>query len=253
MTASARDVAAVQRDEVAAARYRAATQRDAIQLLDGSRSVGASERIIRAAGHRKRVARTRAQVAEQHLQAERDRRVAAQDREQSAFERLHALVDRERLADALATAAVDPLTGARMRAPGLLELDRDVLGCHRTGRSLVVAYVDVIGLKALNDSAGHAAGDELLIGVVALLMEHLRAYDLIIRIGGDEFLCAMTGMPRLDVERRFEGIADALAATSAGAAIRTGFAELAPGETVQELVARADGQLIGRPHGGHGP
>jgi diguanylate cyclase (GGDEF)-like protein len=50
----------------------------------------------------------------------------------------------------------------------------------------VVAYVDVIGLKTLNDSAGHSAGDKLLQHVVALIKKHLRSYDLIIRMGGDE-------------------------------------------------------------------
>jgi len=250
-TARARDVAAVHRDELAAARQRAAVKRDAIGLRDDARHISASERIILAAGQRKRAARARADSAEQRVQADDDRRVAAQDREQSAFERLHALVDRERLADALASAAVDPLTGARMRAPGLVELDRELLCCHRTGHSLVVAYVDVVGLKTLNDTEGHAAGDELLVGVVALLKEHLRAYDLIIRIGGDEFLCAMSAMTLVDARLRFAGIAETLAAAPGGTAIRTGFAMLAPGETTVQLIARADGQLIGRPHTDH--
>lgn len=251
VTARARDVAAVQRDEVAAARYRAASRRDAIQVHDGALSVSASERIIRAAGQRKRAARTRADAAEQRVLADEDRLIAAQDREQSAFERMHALVDRERLADALASAAVDSLTGARMRAPGLIELERELLCCHRTGRSLVVAYVDIVGLKTLNDTAGHGAGDELLVGVVALLKEHLRAYDLIIRIGGDEFLCAMGAMTLLDARLRFAGIAETLAAARVAASIRTGFAMLAPGETTAQLIARADGQLIGRSHTDH--
>jgi diguanylate cyclase (GGDEF)-like protein len=248
----ARDVAATRRDEVAAARSRAGVRRTAT-AGGGARPVSASERIIRAAGQRKREARIRAEVAQQGAMASRDRRIAAQDREQAAFERLHALVDRERLADALAATELDPLTGARTRAAGLTDLDREVACCQRTGRSLVVAYVDVIGLKELNDTKGHRAGDDLLALVVALLKTQLRSYDLIVRLGGDEFLCAMTAMTVHDVRRRFADLAGPLAAASGGAAIRTGFAALGPGETAAALIARADGQLIARPHATHVP
>lgn len=252
-SADARDVAAAARDEVATARQRAITMRLAGSRPDGAPVMGASEWIIRAAGSRKRAERRRADSAVQGAFALHDRQDAAEDREQAARERLHALVDREVLADALADAEVDPLTGARMRAAGLADLDRELLCCHRTGRSLVVAYVDVVGLKALNDREGHGAGDELLVGVVALLKRHLRAYDLIIRVGGDEFLCAMTGLELPEAQQRFDQIADALAQAPGGASIRTGFAELAEGDTTVELIARADDQLLGRAHHQHTP
>jgi diguanylate cyclase (GGDEF)-like protein len=250
-SASARDVAAVARDEVAAVRHLAVVQRSAASARDGARTMSAAERIIRAAGQRKRAERLRAEAAEQDALAEQDR--SAQDREQAAFERLHALVDRELLADALAGAEVDALTGARMRAAGMTDLERELLCCHRTSRSLVVACVDVVGFKALNDSANHAAADELLVQIVALVKQHLRAYDLIIRVGGNAFLCAMTAMPLADVRRRFNQIAAALAAAPGAAAIRTGCAELVPDETITELIARADGELRERPHADHGP
>ena len=60
----------------------------------------------------------------------------------------------------------------------------------RTQRSFVLAFIDVDGLKTTNDSLGHAAGDELLRRVVDTVRDHLRSYDLIVRFGGDEFLCA---------------------------------------------------------------
>lgn len=250
VSANARDAAAAARDELAGARYRAVARQFA---QDGPRAIGASERMIRAAGERRRSDRVRAEAAEQGALADRDRRVAAQDRELAACERLHALVDRELLADALAEAEVDPLTGARMRAAGLADLDRELLCCSRTSRSLVVAYVDVVGLKTLNDTEGHGAGDALLVRVVALLRQHMRSYDLIIRLGGDEFLCTMTGVALPDVRRRFVQIAAKLSAGPGSVALRTGFSELTAGDTTVALIARADAQMLGRPHGTHAP
>lgn len=66
-----------------------------------------------------------------------------------------------------------------------------------------MAYVDAVGLKTLNDTEGHAVGDELLKRVVQLIRTHLRPYDLIIRLGGDEFLCAMSNMSLREARRRF--------------------------------------------------
>ena len=171
------------------------------------------------------------------------------DREQGARDRLQALADREALACALAITEMDPLTGARTRAAGLADLDRELDRSRRTSSTLVVVYVDVVGLKKLNDSEGHAAGDRLLTRVVVLLTDHLRPYDLIVRLAGDEFLCAMSNMTLSDARRRFSAIAVALASSKAGA-LRTGFAELTGEETAAELIMRADSQLIDS-HRGH--
>jgi diguanylate cyclase (GGDEF)-like protein len=157
---------------------------------------------------------------------------------------MQALADREALARALAITAIDPLTGARARAPGLTDLDHELDRSRRTGSTLVIVYVDVVGLKRLNDSEGHDAGDRLLRRVVAVIGEHLRPYDLIVRLAGDEFLCAMSNMTLQDARRRFSAIASALAASSEAGALRTGLAELNGAETATELIARADSQLI---------
>lgn len=115
---------------------------------------------------------------------------------------------------------------------------------RRTGATLVVAYADVVGLKRVNDSDGHEAGDRLLKKVVALMTVHLRSYDLIVRLAGDEFLCAMSNMTLADARDRFSAIAGALAGASEAGAIRSGFAELVADESATELIARADGQLV---------
>jgi diguanylate cyclase (GGDEF)-like protein len=123
-------------------------------------------------------------------------------------------------------------------------LDRELTRCHRTHTTLVVAYLDVVGLKTVNDREGHAAGDVLLKTVIRHVRGQLRPYDLVIRLGGDEFLCAMSSMTQRDARRRFADVSATLAAAPVGGAIRTGFAELAPDEDALELIARADGELV---------
>lgn len=248
----ARDLAALARDQAADARDLAMLQRDAAYEQDlDTRMVTGEEIIMRAAEGRKRAAQHRAQTAEQRALAAQDRQAATEDREQAARDRLQALADLEALARQLAIAETDPLTGSRGRAAGLIDLDHEVDRCRRTTGLLVVVYVDFVGLKAVNDTMGHGAGDELLKRGVQLIKEHLRSYDLVIRLGGDEFLCVISNMPLLDARQRFSGIAAALAAASYPGAIRTGFAELTPDETPTELIARADGELIESHRGDH--
>lgn len=242
--ASARDLAALARDHAADARDLASARRDAADAAHGTRAAPGADTAIRAAERRERAAQQRARAAEQRTVAAHDRQRAAADREQAAHDREHALADRETLKRQLAMAETDPLTGARARAAGLDDLDTELNRCRRTGSSLVVAYVDSIGLKTLNDTEGHGAGDELLKRVVQLIRKHVRPYDLIIRLGGDEFLCAMSNMTALNARRRFSAVAAALAGPPSAGAIRTGFAELRSNETATELIARADKELV---------
>ena len=102
---------------------------------------------------------------------------------------------------------------------------------------------NVVGLKHVNDSEGHDAGDRLLKRVVATISEHLRPYDFIVRLGGDEFLCALSNMTLTEARRRFHDVAGTLATGGQPAALRTGFAQLTAQDTATELIARADTQL----------
>jgi diguanylate cyclase (GGDEF)-like protein len=247
-TARARDLAGLERDRAASARDLAMARRDGAYERDGARAVTGAEIVMRAAEQRRRAAEYRAQAAVHRDQAALDRVAAANDREQGARDRRQALADCEVLARALAVKEIDPLTGARTRAAGLTDLDHELDRCHRTASTLVVAYVDVVGLKHVNDSEGHDAGDRLRRRVVALIGQHLRSYDLIIRIGGDEFLCAMANMTLDDARERLSATASALAGSEEAGAIRFGFAELAPDETATELIARADRQLVKSRH-----
>lgn len=91
------------------------------------------------------------------------------------------------LRQARAAASTDPLTGLANRDGFDRDLKREVRRALRSKRPLALLYFDVDGLKAVNDSLGHAAGDELL-GIVARALRRAgRGGDTIARIGGDEF------------------------------------------------------------------
>jgi two-component system cell cycle response regulator len=164
------------------------------------------------------------------------------DRTHAADDRVAASTDRAISARERATSSIDSLTGAHRRDPGMVELGREVARAQRTGTPLVLVFVDVDGLKRTNDSLGHAAGDKLLHRVVRTVRSHCRPYDLIIRYGGDEFLCALLDATLATADERFSLIGADLAAEPP-ASISIGLAELAASDEPDGLVARADAEM----------
>ncbi|WP_199699060.1 sensor domain-containing diguanylate cyclase [Oleomonas cavernae] len=77
----------------------------------------------------------------------------------------------------------DELTGLHNRR-GFYKLAEEVLS---SGQRCLLAFIDVDGLKRVNDTLGHAAGDALIIGVAETLRQGFRRSDIIARMGGDEF------------------------------------------------------------------
>jgi diguanylate cyclase (GGDEF)-like protein len=144
-------------------------------------------------------------------------------------------------------AALDDLTGALRRGVGLRLLQAEIDRVRRAGAPMVVAFLDVDGLKHVNDTQGHAAGDRLLQSVAQTLRRRLRSYDLVIRYGGDEFLCAMTGAGVDEARAKLALIAAELAQSAGGPAVSVGLAELdEDAEHVDDaaaLVQRADAAL----------
>jgi diguanylate cyclase (GGDEF)-like protein len=96
------------------------------------------------------------------------------------------------LTDTHAQATVDRLTGVANRPALLAALFNEVERANRYERPLSVAFVDIDHFKAVNDSYGHAAGDEVLRGVAEKLRGNLRATDMIGRYGGEEFMLILT-------------------------------------------------------------
>ena len=170
-SAHRRDLSAIARDRSADARDRAAARREStLPTQDADRRVKRALSGLRSA-------------------AALDRAAAAADRERAAADREAAAIDRRQSRVDLARAHLDDLTGVYSRGLGQETLRNEVARAHREAHPFTLAFLDVDGLKALNDSNGHAAGDEFLRAVAAAIRLKLRAYDPVVRVGGDEFVC----------------------------------------------------------------
>lgn len=143
-----------------------------------------------------------------------------------------------------AEAAIDELTGVLRRGHGMLTLAREVGRSFRSpDERLVVAFVDVDGLKALNDRAGHAEGDRLLVDLTTSISRRLRSHDVVFRYGGDEFVCILPGADLAGATRILQSIARSFAHRGRGRRFSFGLAELAENDTPEGLLARADAAL----------
>jgi PleD family two-component response regulator len=84
----------------------------------------------------------------------------------------------------------------------------------------------------------------LLHRVVETVKAHVRPYDVIVRYGGDEFLCAMPNLGKTGARRRLTRITALLTAAGDGHSITFGLAECQPDEGLQEVISRADDDLL---------
>ncbi|AGZ33556.1 MULTISPECIES: diguanylate cyclase domain-containing protein [Pseudomonas] len=104
-------------------------------------------------------------------------------------------------------ASHDSLTGLPNRAFFEGRLNRTVRNAARQGDHLALLFLDSDHFKQINDSLGHAVGDEVLICVAERVRAQLREHDLVARLGGDEFAVILTPMQsREDAERIAEKI-----------------------------------------------
>jgi len=101
---------------------------------------------------------------------------------------------------------IDPLTGAFNRV-GISHFLQTELTHNRTGALL---YADLDGFKAVNDTAGHAAGDELLQSVTAAMRAAVRGSDAVARLGGDEFAIVLPHASEEDARRVGKKVLDAI-------------------------------------------
>jgi len=227
-TCDERDRAGDERDRAAAGRGRAAETRDE----------KAQARDDRAEARDDTVGRVDSAAASDRAGARQDRLIAAADRASAAGDRETAYSDRVLSAGERAVSSFDDLTGVYRRDSGVVELERDIAKAKRTGQHFVLAFVDIDGLKATNDSLGHAAGDRLLRHVADTLRSHLRPYDLVVRFGGDEFVCGLLDARMQDAATRIELVNCDLAETHTS--VTAGYAELAADDSLATLVTRAD-------------
>lgn len=223
-----RDETARQRDLSADARDLAAQQRDIDAAKLDQDASGQSARDD-AIAIRFRAAAYRARSAADRQQAAADRGAAARDRDQAREELEHA--------------ELDPLTGAFGRGLGMVALEHEISRARHGDGRLVLAFVDIDGLKHINDSQGHAAGDAVIRDVVAAIHTHVRSYDPVVRVGGDEFVCALADCEHQEAVHRFQLIVATIQTTQPDASISVGLAALRPDDTLEQLVARGDRAL----------
>ncbi len=103
------------------------------------------------------------------------------------------LSNARRMRDAFrkAVSELDPLTGLSNRATMMDELEVEADRSLRSGARLCLALTDIDHFKKVNDTYGHAAGDEVLSVTASRFIACLRPYDSIYRYGGEEFLVAL--------------------------------------------------------------
>src|SRR6478672_236056 len=97
-----------------------------------------------------------------------------------------------KLSETTDAAQTDKLTGVANRRALLVDLFNEVERSNRYERPLSVAFVDIDHFKAVNDTYGHAVGDEVLRGVAQAIQSNLRATDMVGRYGGEEFMLLLT-------------------------------------------------------------
>ena len=156
-------------------------------------------------------------------------------------------VERQRMvADLQRQMLVDDLTALNNRR-GFLLLGRQLLKvAARTGQSATLVFIDLDGMKAINDTYGHDQGDAALIATASILRSVFRGADVLSRLSGDEF-CVLLLHDEQDVAgaiERLRGMADAQRSKHASwrLSMSIGLAHCRPGDDcdVEELIRQAD-------------
>ncbi|MCF7203825.1 two-component system response regulator [Pseudomonas oligotrophica] len=145
-------------------------------------------------------------------------------------------------------AVTDSLTGLLNRRGFHQALESALARVDRNGKRMAVLYIDLDGFKRINDSLGHDAGDEILCRVAGMLEACMRPYDIIARMGGDEFTALLDSLDHPeDAARVAEKLIDLISVrhtvegteVTLGASI--GIAHFPDcGQSVDELLRSAD-------------
>ena len=146
----------------------------------------------------------------------------------------------------------DPLTGLPNQRHMVAHLERELEQARYSGRHFAVLFMDLDGLKAMNDRAGHQVGDAALVRVADCLRKNIRVHDVCARCGGDEFVVVLADCGSLEAKVRREELQRAVRSIvidlepgvrtslnmSAGVAVYPD-----DGDTQEQLLAIADNRM----------
>jgi diguanylate cyclase (GGDEF)-like protein len=152
----------------------------------------------------------------------------------------------ERTEQVYKIAALDCLTGLYNRQSGEQRLGEELSRSQRHGRPLTVLMLDLNGLKQVNDTFGHPAGDHMLRYFAERLQSAVRGSDVSIRLGGDEFLVLLPECKLSEVQlvlNRLNGMTADFDGHKIPLEFAAGWTDYIPGESFQTLMMRADTAL----------
>lgn len=147
----------------------------------------------------------------------------------------------------------DSLVGLPNRRGFMRDLNQAIARSGRYGGGGAMLYVDVDGLKLINDSFGHRAGDEALIQIARLLTQGLRRSDVVARIGGDEFGILLEKVDEPRAKETAARLSESICSTEVihdgdvlplGVAI--GVAMIGRDDSAEDVMARADAEMYRR-------
>jgi diguanylate cyclase (GGDEF)-like protein len=157
------------------------------------------------------------------------------------------LSSRKRIEELEKLALIDPLTGLPNRRYIAMNMVARLDEFDRYGWPFGVLFIDIDHFKMVNDLHGHDAGDLVLTGVARTLQENARSFDLIGRLGGEEFIVNLVNVDEsqlIMIAERFrlmvEGSAISKGEDSMRVTVSIGATLARKGDTVDSLLSRAD-------------
>jgi diguanylate cyclase (GGDEF)-like protein len=153
------------------------------------------------------------------------------------------IAELERLADS------DTLTPLLNRRAFLREVERSVARVARHGTPTAVMIADLDGLKAINDTAGHQAGDAALMHVGYTLKAQVRATDIVARIGGDEFGMVFEDLDASGAAAKAQFLSAAIASEPVDGlkvSVSIGYTLVLATDSFDSIIARADAAMYDR-------
>ena len=158
----------------------------------------------------------------------------------------------ERLATVAQLADTDTLTPLPNRRCFERELETMIRRVARYGTPTALLFVDVNGLKSINDAHGHGAGDAVLIHIGTLLRTMLRSTDLVARLGGDEFGILVNPILEPEIIRKVGNLTRAIAENPVSmddvvvpVSISIGYTMVQGDDSVDAALRRADVAMYG--------